>query len=302
VRDDALDRAAAAVAEIREHSRALYGWSHVEVELVREHGVVFARGRVVASRQIRAIADALAGAMPGTPIDVRGISMLATGRWHALARSPIPLMRGVPTSRFGTTLATELVFGDGPVERLANDGAATLVRAIDGTVGWIDGALGPAVPAPVLGARRFDPDAFASAARRWVGTRYRLGGTTAAGIDCSALAQRCLRAAGAFVPRHSSDQLSIGDAGGEGSGDTGDLLFVWAADEAPCHVALGVSPDTLVHASRSRGCVLEEPRVQLLTRAGRVRHVPCTAVERLQRTLVGFARLCDVLTLGRTRS
>ncbi|HEY8376497.1 MAG TPA: NlpC/P60 family protein, partial [Nannocystis sp.] len=180
-------------------------------------------------------------------------------------------------------LSTELVAGDGPVGLLARVGGWSLVRASDGTLGWTRARLGPRTdpppPARVRCGGAEAPAALARALRRFRGAPYRLGGTTALGIDCSGLVQRAVRSAlGVVLPRHSGDQLALAAPPVRALGEPGDLLFMRSADESPCHVGVvlrGARPGarTLIHASSRRGLVIEEPLERALARAVMVRHV-----------------------------
>jgi cell wall-associated NlpC family hydrolase len=165
-------------------------------------------------------------------------------------------------------------------------------------MGWTDDGLAPA-PAPA--SRTWvdvDGTGFVAAARRYLGTAYRLGGTTADGIDCSGLVQRALReAAHGLVPRHTRDQLAIGPAEGPGDDIAGTWIFVWSSAEAPGHVGIATGDGRVVHASRHRG-VVEDTRREFLAESGHVRHVAWTRVCALQTRLVGHRTLDEVFTLG----
>lgn len=204
-------------------------------------------------------------------------------------------------------LSSELLPGDGALELLAELPGCALVRAADGTVGWVRaaaGARGRPLRAPGRGARVGPADgrtreALADAAPRagrgargaaalrrltaslrgYLGVRYRLGGTTRVHIDCSGLVQRAVREAlGLVLPRHSTDQLALGATPARALGEPGDLLFMAGGDEAGCHVGVVLrgprsGARTLLHASASRGRVIEEPLDGCLARVRRVQHL-----------------------------
>lgn len=86
--------------------------------------------------------------------------------------------------------------------------------------------------------------------RQWAGTRYRLGGTGANGIDCSAFVQKTM--SGAFhlnLPRTTADQRFLGKAISKSELRAGDLVFF----RNNHHVGVYIGGGKFVHASSSRG-------------------------------------------------
>jgi cell wall-associated NlpC family hydrolase len=72
-----------------------------------------------------------------------------------------------------------------------------------------------------------EPPAFTviQTAKSYRGTPYRYGGTTRAGIDCSALVYHSFSSVGITMPRRSEDQSKIGVKIRIGQVKAGDLLF-----------------------------------------------------------------------------
>lgn len=86
--------------------------------------------------------------------------------------------------------------------------------------------------------------------RQWAGTRYRLGGTGAGGIDCSAFVQKTM--SGAFnlhLPRSTAEQRHIGRSISKSDLQPGDLVFF----RKNKHVGVYIGGGKFVHASSSRG-------------------------------------------------
>jgi hypothetical protein len=158
-------------------------------------------------------------------------------------------------------------------------------------VGWAARPPGPPVdPLPLAPPLDVEPEAFATAARDFLGVPYRLGGTDEAAIDCSGLVQRAVRRSHDIVlPRHSTDQRAVGAVAGPGDAP-GRLVFVWTDAEAPCHVGVATTSG-VVHASRSRGAVVEDPLAAFLHGATRIEHVPFARVKAFARHHAGAVSL-----------
>ncbi|MCK2183691.1 NlpC/P60 family protein [Halomonas sp. YJPS3-2] len=89
--------------------------------------------------------------------------------------------------------------------------------------------------------------------QRWLGTPYRLGGTTRHGIDCSALVQRVFAEAfGLDLPRTTTQQVREGEAVPRDDLRPGDLVFFQPPGYYH-HVGIYVGQGRFLHASTSRG-------------------------------------------------
>ncbi|MBB3140281.1 C40 family peptidase [Halomonas organivorans] len=98
--------------------------------------------------------------------------------------------------------------------------------------------------------------ALLSEHQRWLGTPYRLGGTTRRGIDCSALVQRVFSEAfGLSLPRTTSQQVREGEAVSRDALRPGDLVF-FRPPGYYRHVGIYVGQGRFLHASTSRGVKL----------------------------------------------
>ncbi len=122
-----------------------------------------------------------------------------------------------------------------------------------------------------------EPD-YVAVAERFLNVPYLWGGRTSIGVDCSALVQLSLMAAGIAAPRDTDmqrDQLGVPVEGGiDAPLRRGDLVF-W-----PAHVAILSAPDAIVHASGHHMTVVTEPLANAVARIGAVKGPP-TAVKRL---------------------
>lgn len=109
---------------------------------------------------------------------------------------------------------------------------------IAGGEGWIGSAALEEIAAPPQGD-------FVAVAERFVGTPYLWGGRTSLGLDCSALVQLSLAAAGVSAPRDTEMQAAeLGEAADANSPERrGDIVF-WDG-----HVAIMIDGEYMVHAS-----------------------------------------------------
>ncbi|KAE9540597.1 C40 family peptidase [Ursidibacter maritimus] len=88
--------------------------------------------------------------------------------------------------------------------------------------------------------------------RQWAGTRYRLGGTTKAGIDCSAFVRTTMsNAFNIHLPRSTAEQRHAGKSISKSDLKPGDLVFFRKNN----HVGVYIGGGKFVHASSSRGVI-----------------------------------------------
>lgn len=90
----------------------------------------------------------------------------------------------------------------------------------------------------------------------WFGTRYRLGGSTKKGIDCSALTSSLLLAVYGFVvPRTARQQYKATEHISKDQLKEGDLVF-FNTHGGVSHVGIYLDNDYFVHASSSQGVTI----------------------------------------------
>jgi len=91
---------------------------------------------------------------------------------------------------------------------------------------------------------------------RWVGTPYRLGGTTQRGIDCSALVQTVFSDTFRLaLPRTTGEQVREGAPVAREALRVGDLVFFRPPGPYD-HVGIYVGDGYFLHASTSQGVML----------------------------------------------
>lgn len=92
----------------------------------------------------------------------------------------------------------------------------------------------------------------------WMGTPYRLGGTTRRGIDCSAFMQEIYNSIYKFrLPRTSRDQYQIATKiNAKDHLREGDLVFFKIRSKAISHVGIYLADGKFAHASSSKGVII----------------------------------------------
>jgi len=94
--------------------------------------------------------------------------------------------------------------------------------------------------------------------KEWKHVRYRLGGTTKRGIDCSAFAQKTF--ASKFdvkLPRDTSRQAKAGKSVSKKALRAGDLVF-FQIGRSTRHVGIYLGDQQFLHASTSKGVIISQ--------------------------------------------
>jgi cell wall-associated NlpC family hydrolase len=96
-------------------------------------------------------------------------------------------------------------------------------------------------------------------AYKYKGTRYRMGGMSTSGIDCSGLMVCTFKELDINLPRTSSEQARVGRRLSKGEINKGDLVFFITRGRSISHVGLVTSVDNgdikFIHASSSQGVI-----------------------------------------------
>jgi cell wall-associated NlpC family hydrolase len=87
-------------------------------------------------------------------------------------------------------------------------------------------------------------------AKRYIGTPYRLGGTTSGGLDCSGLVTTVYKKFGIAVPRTSREQAGFGQQISRSELKPGDLVFFRTNGGTQItHVGIYSGSGEFIHAS-----------------------------------------------------
>ncbi|EKS6735965.1 C40 family peptidase [Enterobacter asburiae] len=95
---------------------------------------------------------------------------------------------------------------------------------------------------------------------RWEGVKYKLGGNSRHGIDCSSLMQEIYHAGFADriaerLPRTTSRQIALGKVASRDTLRPGDLVF-FSLSAGERHVGVYIGETQFIHASTSRGVMI----------------------------------------------
>jgi cell wall-associated NlpC family hydrolase len=112
-------------------------------------------------------------------------------------------------------------------------------------------------PPPQEKIKKPPPGRLESVAASYIGTPYRYGGTTRAGLDCSGFVGAVYREVyNKTIPRSSSAIWKEGKPVSRSAARPGDLVFFRGGSFGTIdHVGIYLSDDKFIHASTSRGVV-----------------------------------------------
>ncbi len=88
----------------------------------------------------------------------------------------------------------------------------------------------------------------------WTKVRYRRGGNTKKGVDCSGFVKNVFKDAFSFaLPRTSREQFTLGDTVSPSELKTGDLVFFKSKKKRINHVGIYLGNGQFVHSARKLG-------------------------------------------------
>lgn len=118
-------------------------------------------------------------------------------------------------------------------------------------------------PAPASSLSRSTPatsskaNAVIATAKKYIGVKYRWGGTTPAGFDCSSFVQYVFAQNGISLPRTSRDQFQVGLTVSFSSLKPGDLVFFSLdGDKVIDHDGIYIGNGQFINASSSKGVTI----------------------------------------------
>jgi cell wall-associated NlpC family hydrolase len=98
-----------------------------------------------------------------------------------------------------------------------------------------------------------------TAAARFLGIRYALGGSGRNGLDCSGFTQNVFRSLGISIPRTAAGQWNTGHAVNRRDLRAGDLVFFNTMGRIASHVGLYLGDGMMANANSYQGRTIIEP-------------------------------------------
>ncbi|WP_391208068.1 C40 family peptidase [Psychrobacillus sp. L4] len=118
------------------------------------------------------------------------------------------------------------------------------------------------VTAPFAGyteaASTVNSNELVATSKNLIGTKYRSGGTTPAGFDCSGFVNYVFDDLGIDLPRTSAGLHSTGSKVDRDDLSTGDLVFFNTAGSGVSHVGIYIGDGKFIHSSSSQGVKIDK--------------------------------------------
>lgn len=90
-------------------------------------------------------------------------------------------------------------------------------------------------------------------AKKYLGTPYRYGGTSASGFDCSGFSGKVFSDLGISIPRTSSAQYGVGTPVSKSNLKVGDIVFFNTSGNGVSHLGIYIGSSQFIHSSSSKG-------------------------------------------------
>lgn len=97
-----------------------------------------------------------------------------------------------------------------------------------------------------------------ASAKDLIGIKYRGGGTTKAGFDCSGFVSYVYKGLGVSLPRTSSGMHASGSKVQKDNLASGDLVFFNTSGKGVSHVGIYIGDGKFIHSSSSKGVKIDK--------------------------------------------
>jgi cell wall-associated NlpC family hydrolase len=100
----------------------------------------------------------------------------------------------------------------------------------------------------------YSPDKIVSEGKKYIGTKYKYGGTTPKGFDCSGfIGYTFKKATGKTLPRTAAGIYTKGKAVSKSKLQKGDIVFFTTYKKGASHAGIYIGNNQFIHASSSKG-------------------------------------------------
>lgn len=118
-------------------------------------------------------------------------------------------------------------------------------------------ALGVLSAAPALAAQKpVSGEEIVATASKYKGVRYKYGGASPKGFDCSGLVWYVYKEHGYALPRTADKQFEHGKPVKTGDLRPGDVVFFTTTEKGASHCGIFTGQGKFIHASSSKGVIV----------------------------------------------
>ena len=116
---------------------------------------------------------------------------------------------------------------------------------------------------PVMGddkaeASTLTVEQLQTTAKQFLGVKYRYGGTSTAGFDCSGYVRHVYNQIGVSLPRTSQSMYGTGTAVNKADLKAGDLVFFNTSGRGISHVGIYIGGNKFIHSMTSKGVAITD--------------------------------------------
>lgn len=104
----------------------------------------------------------------------------------------------------------------------------------------------------------YSPDKIIAEGKKYIGTKYKAGGTSPKGFDCSGFVGYTVkRSTGISLPRTAAQMFKTGSFVSKNNLKKGDLVFFSTTKKGASHTGIYVGDNNFIHASSSKGVKID---------------------------------------------
>ena len=116
---------------------------------------------------------------------------------------------------------------------------------------------------PVVGDHKAEASTISSedlttTSKEFIGVKYRYGGTSTAGFDCSGYVRHVFSQLGVSLPRSSASMYGTGTAVSKSDLAVGDLVFFNTSGRGVSHVGIYIGGSKFIHSMTGTGVTITD--------------------------------------------